>query len=103
MFNFWRKYPRRKPKESGHYLCSIFRQSTDDAHVDRTYVHRLYYDAVSDKWTDFSRQSVFEGYQVYKHCRATIQENRVYTDGLCKPGVVLAWKKLPKAYGKRRK
>lgn len=97
MFNFWRKYPRRKPKFMGYYLCTV------DAGpgVGRS-VKLLYFDD-HRKWINKDRQLALDGYQVYKHCRATIQENRVYTDGLCERDDVIAWKKLPKAYGKRRK
>lgn len=87
IFNPWRKYPKRKPKEDGWYLCTV------------PYTVRVFhYDVRKDKWTDTSRQHVFDGYVVYKCCRAPIQENRVYTDGLCERDDVVAWKKLPREY-----
>ena len=77
IFNFWRRYPRRKPKEDGFYLCTIPMGTTDG------YVRKLMYSTRTDKWTDIYRQKVFDGYVVYKVCRAPIDENRVRTDGMC--------------------
>ena len=98
IFNFWRRYPRRKPKEDGFYLCTIPMGTTDG------YVRKLMYSTRTDKWTDIYRQKVFDGYVVYKVCRAPIEENRVRTDGMCdRTDEVVAWKKIPKPYHKRRK
>ena len=98
LFNFWRRYPRRKPKEDGYYLCTIAMGETDG------YVLKLFYNTRTDKWTDIRRQKVFDGYVVYKVCRAPIEENRVYTDGMCdRTDEVVAWKQLPKAYCVKRK
>ena len=97
LFNFWRRYPRRKPKESGFYLCTI--QMDEDR-----YLLILFYSANKDKWIDIRRQKVFDGYVVYKVCRAPIEENRVYTDGLCdRTEEVIAWKRLPKIYVSKKK
>lgn len=98
IFNFWRRYPRRKPKESGFYLCTINMSDID------SYVMKLFYSPEKDKWIDIHRQKVFDGYVVYKVCRAPIEENRVYKDGLCdRTDAVIAWKRLPKAYISKKK
>lgn len=98
IFNRWRKHPKRKPKVSGYYLCTTKEQMSrvDCGYADRFILH---YDVRKDKWIDISRQSVFDGYVVYKVCRAPIEENHVYSDGLCERDDVLAWKKLPKKWG----
>ena len=88
MINLWRAYPRRKPKSDGFYLCTI--------DVGERYVTRLYFDSHNNKWVDWTRQKVFEGYVVFKPQRAPIPDNRVYTDSLCdRTEEVIAWKKLP--------
>lgn len=98
IFNFWRRYPRRKPKEDAYYLCTIGMGKTDG------YILKLFYNTRTDKWTDIRRQKVFDGYVVYKLCRAPIEENRVYTDGMCdRTDEVVAWKRLPKAYCRKIK
>lgn len=94
IFNFWRRYPRRKPKGAGYYLCTI------DNGLSR-WVTVLYFDG-RYTWIDRSRQKVFDGYQVYKVCRVPNEENRVWTDGLCEPENVVAWKRLPKGYMEKR-
>ena len=96
-FNFWRKYPKRRPKEDGYYLCTIGMEGDP-------YLLKLFYSTRKNKWIDIRRQNVFDGYVVYKVCRAPIEENRVYTDGLCdRTEEVIAWKKLPKTYISRKK
>ena len=95
-FNRWRRYPIRKPKESGWYLCTTRFQFPSELTEEKCFVHQLFYDSHSDKWIDISRQSVFEGYVVYKSCRAPIQENHVHFDSLCERDDVLAWRKIPK-------
>ena len=98
IFNLWRKYPRWKPKEQGYYLCKI----RPDLETGYSYVTRLYYNDRTKKWINNDRKSVFQGYNVYKVCRAPIAENRVYEDGLCdRTDDVIAWKKLPKVKNDR--
>ena len=103
IFNFWRKYPNRKPKESGYYLCT-----TNEEHLffydnSINFVHTLFYDKRKNTWIDISRKTVFEGYVVYKVCRAPIEENHVYSDSLCERKDVIAWKKLPVKYKEKKK
>lgn len=90
IFNFWRNYPRFKPKKEAAYLCTL-----EDGSV-----MILYYSEWVDEWIDSSRQSVFDGYQVYMSGRGQIEDTRVYSDGLCdRTRSVMAWKKLPKRKG----
>lgn len=86
IFNFWRPYPFLKPKRDGWYLCTVGDQVT-----------RLYYNEREDRWVNVSRQQVFDGYKVYKTGREPLEYNRVYTDRLCEPDDILAWKRLPKS------
>lgn len=104
VFNWWRRFPRFKPKGDGCYLCTIKTQELNDDYDYgySYYVKTLYYYPDGDFWLDTSRQSVFDGYKVYKSCRATIEENRVHTDSLCIRDDVIAWKKLPKHYKPKR-
>lgn len=98
IFNFWRRYPRRKPKEGKFYLCTI------GIGEEQGYVLKLFYSVKEDRWIDIHRQKVFDGYVVYKVCRAPIEENHVYKDGLCdRTDEVVAWRELPKAYVSRKK
>ena len=97
IFNFWRKYPKRKPKKNGYYLCTLTEISSPSMMM-------LYYKVREDKWIDISRQTVFDGYNVFKVCRAPIEENHVYFDGLCERGdEVIAWKQLSKEYRRKKK
>ena len=91
IFNFWRPFRWFKPKKDGEYLCVI------DNPYELRYVVQLSYTEYLNKWENTGRSSVFEGYKVYKHGRATIEDNRVYSDRLCdRTREVVAWKKLPK-------
>lgn len=95
--NYWRNYPRRKPKEDGFYLCTI--DMGGGIHV----VKQLWYNARTGSWINKERLSVFEGYAVFKHCRATIEENHVYTDSLCdRTEDIVHWRMLPKVKRKRK-
>ena len=98
MFNFWRPYPLLKPRKSGFYLCTVRYLETNSFVVEK-----LHYS--NGKWTNKSRQLVFEGYKVYKLDRATIEENHVYSDILSElpDETIAAWKKLPRAYDRRKK
>lgn len=98
MFNFWRPYPLLKPRRTGFYLCTVTYLETHSSTVEK-----LHYS--DGKWTNKSRQLVFDGYKVYKLGRATIEENHVYSDILSElPNeTIVAWKKLPKVYGKKNK
>ena len=97
MFNFWRNYPARKPKEDGLYLCTI------DMGAGIHLVKLLWYNDRMDKWINRDRLSVFEAYAIYKLDRATIEENRVYVDDLCeRTDDVIAWKMVPKAMTKKK-
>lgn len=91
LFNYWRNYPKRKPKEDGLYLCAV------DMGGGIYLVKQLWYNTRMDKWINKERLSVFEGYMVYKHCRATIEENHVYSDSLCeRTDEVVQWRMMPK-------
>ena len=93
ILNFWRPYPLLKPKKEGWYSC------TTNFNGHGTFVKDLYFDPIEGgKWIDQRRQTVFDGYKVYKPCREPLEYNRVHTDGLCEPEVV-AWRKQTKAYG----
>lgn len=97
MFNFWRRYPRRKPKEEGWYQCTV----QHGYGIDEPMVMDLYFWFKPDHggvWVDRRRQKVFDGYKVYQQCRAPIDDNRVFTDYLCEREDVIAWKKLPKCF-----
>ena len=92
IFSRWKPYPKRKPKKDGSYLCTI-------AYDEEQYLVKLYYDRKRDAWINRERQSVFDGYKVFKACREPIADNRVFTDSLCEPGhVVIAFRRLPKTY-----
>lgn len=93
MLNRWRKYPRRKPKEGGMYLCTVRPENSNIS-----YIKLLMYSVDEKRWIDISRRKVFDGYVVYRQCRATIPENRVYTDSLVERDDVVAWKKAPKTW-----
>lgn len=97
MFNRWRKYPRKKPKEFGWYQCTV--DCSDDRRKFK--VMDLYFDANHNLWLDLRRQNVFDGYKTYHVSRAPIEENRYWTDSLCdRTLAVVAWRKLPKPFAK---
>lgn len=91
VFNFWKRYPKRKPKDEGWYLCTMQNGRVMD----------LYYDWLLDNWIDKRRMSVFNGYKVYKSGREPFEYNRVFGDFGCIRDDVVAWKKLPKAYSRK--
>lgn len=94
LFNFWRPYPFLKPRKSGWYICTTsYSNGIGDPEVIE-----LYFSDWNSKWINKSRQTVFDGYKVYQPCRATTDENRVYTDSACERIDVISWKKLPRCY-----
>lgn len=100
MLGFWIPYPLFRPKKAAVYQCTVL--YSDDE--EKRYVIDLYFDTIEHKWVDKRRQSVFDGYKVYKSCREPMEHNRVYSDSLCERSNVVAWRKLHKPYrfGKRR-
>ena len=94
VLNFWRKYPKRKPKKEGWYQCTV----KHGFGIDKPRVMDLYFH--DGHWTDRRRKQVFEGYKVYKPSRAAIEDNRVWNDELCDRDDVIAWRRLPNAYKK---
>lgn len=98
LINLWRKYPNKKPKVSGLYLCTV-KPGVNTISRNRAVIP-LYYDAYHDTWTNKQRVNVLEGYKVYKHGRPESTETRVYSDELCDRTVdVIAWKEMTKPYG----
>lgn len=90
MFNIWRPYPLLKPKKDGWYTVTLSNGTVMD----------LYFIEWANRWMDNRRQSVFDGYKVYHSGRATIEENRVYNDGLCnRTSEVVVWKNISKPCG----
>lgn len=94
IFNFWRKYPRRKPKKSDMYQCLV--RYGLSGQVENHVILELYYSDWKDCWIDQRRSSVFSGYKVYQACRAPIEDNRVMEDSLCTRIDVIAWREMPK-------
>ena len=99
IFNFWRPTSFFRPKKDGWYQCWI--KNGEDSNYD--YVMDLYFDTLEHKWLDRRRQSVFNGYKVYKSGREPLDYNRVYTDNLCERIDVVAWKKKPIIFRFRRR
>ena len=94
IFNFWRPYPLFKPKKAGWYQCT----ASDGNGAGNPKVIDLSFREWDEKWFDLRRQSVFDGYKVYKSCRAPIDSNRVYTDSECERLDIVSWRKLPKHF-----
>lgn len=97
MFNRWRKYPKRKPKNEGRYQCIV--KYGFGGQIKNPTIIDLYWWYAPDRggvWIDRRRNNVFVGYKVYEACRAAIEENRVFGDNLCERTDVLAWRKMPK-------
>lgn len=103
LFNVWRQYPRRKPKEDGLYLCK------EIGLEGQIHINELFYRTNDDKWIEMSRQSVFDSYIVYKKANKEVYDDyipflhtnhplytRVYTDCICERYNVVAWKQLIK-------
>lgn len=98
IFNFWRPLKWFKPKKDGWYQCTARHGNG----IDQACVMDIYYNTRENKWIDRRRQDVFDGYKVYKPCRAPIDDNRVFTDGQCERIDIVAWRKLPKVYQRRK-
>lgn len=97
IFNRWRKYPRKEPKNEGWYQCTVLHGYG----LNEPRVMDLYFSFAPDIggiWIDRRRQQVFYGYKVYKPSRAPIEDNRLWKDELCERIDVVAWRKLPKVY-----
>lgn len=91
IFNFWKRYPKRAPRDYGWYLCTM----------ENGRVMELYYDWLLKEWIDKRRKSVFDGYKVYKSGKEPLDYNRVYGDVKCLRDDVVAWKELPKPYSRK--
>lgn len=103
VFNFWRKYPRRQPKQEGWYQCTV--KYGLSGKIENPMVMDLYWWHAPDRggiWVDRRRESVFDGYKVYLPNRAAIDDNRVFRDNCCERIDVIAWRKLPKVYRWRK-
>lgn len=94
MLNRWRPYPKYKPKKDGWYICSI--KYNDDE--DSEYVMDLYYYSRLDEWRDNRRLDVYNSYEVRNY-----KGEKMYRDNLCTRKDVIAFKKLPKTYKRRKK
>jgi hypothetical protein len=97
MFNKWKPYPKRKPKETGWYCCSI-RYGEDP---DEAYVMDLWWDDKKEIWKDNRRINVFEFYDVYGYGDTGTgrpEKIKLWKDHLCIRDDVIAFKKLPKIY-----
>lgn len=97
IFNRWRKYPKRKPKNEGCYQCIV--KYGLSGQIDNPIVMDLYWWYAPDRggiWIDRRRQNVFDGYKVYLSNRAPIDDNRVFQDNCSERIDVVAWRKLPK-------
>lgn len=99
IFKFWRPYPLMKPKKDGWYQCTAAHGNG----LNKSKVMDMFYRKRDDRWIDIRRQTVFDGYKVYKSCRAPIDDNRVYTDSDCERIDIIAWKPLPRCFRWRRK
>lgn len=99
IFNFWRPASFFRPKKDGWYQCWI--KNGEDSKY--WYVMDLYFDSCEKKWLDRRRQSVFNGYKVYKSGREPLDYNRVYEDSLCERDNVIAWKKMPMTFRFRKR
>lgn len=100
IFNRWKKYPKRKPKEEGWYQCTVLYGINGTANECPT-VMDLYWWNAPDRggvWLNKDRQGIFDGYKVFLPCRAPIDDNRVYTDSLCERVDVIAWRELSEPY-----
>lgn len=98
IFYPWIRYPRRKPKKDGPYLCMVSWEGI----MNESKLVILHYNVSEDKWINKQRKLVFDGYKVYKQCREPLEYNRVYEDGLCEMShVVIAYRRLPKIYGRK--
>lgn len=85
IFNFWREYPRRKPKEEARYLVRM-----DDGEL-----MVLTYIPWKGRWICWERLQVFEGYRIFKHTGTLDPDNQIYSDGLCDlTDSVVRWKKI---------
>jgi len=95
MFNFWKPFPKYKPKKSGWYQCSI-RYGEDP---DQAYVMDLYWYRYKEQWRDNRRLTIFEDYDVYtKEGKLLLCNDIISTHTLCVRKDVIAFKKLPKIY-----
>lgn len=101
LFNFWRRYPDKKPKASGFYYCSVAKWDGEDREVFLGRV--LYYKESTGKWIDSFRQSVFDQYFVYR-VEPKTEDLLLSTDCMCDwTEDVVAWKRVPRAKKIRRK
>lgn len=97
IFNRWRKYPKRKPKNEGQYQCIV--KFGFGGQIEKPTVLDLFWWYAPDRggvWIDRRRKNVFDGYKVYESCRAPIEDNRVFGDSLCERVDVVAWRKMPR-------
>lgn len=99
----WIRFDKKKPKESGWYLCTVEQGSR--------FPMLLYWEWSSGKFTDPVRQSVFNNYEVMVtkkfeegvKTEAIMPDDeymeRIYTDDACdRTKYVIAWKPEPRVF-----
>ena len=87
-FNPWRKFPNKRPKRAGWYMCTV-----EVPHTQR-YVMELWYDTYTGQWIDNIRQDVFDTYLVYSRAD---RDKQLYTLPICnRTDDVTHWKKNPR-------
>lgn len=93
---FWKKFPKKKPKKDGWYICTV------EVPGQQRYVMDLYWYSESQSFKDNRRRHVFDIYKVLGYDDETNDHtNHIFTDNLCDRTInVKAWKNTPKAYMK---
>lgn len=95
LFNFWKPFPKHKPKKNGWYICSI--RYGDEP--DQAYVMDLYWYGEVQQWRDNRALNVFTDYYVYDENGIRIsREDILSRKSLCVRTDVIAFKKVPKKY-----
>lgn len=92
----WHLFSKKKPKRNGWYLCTV------EVPNQQKYVMALYWYSASKTFSNnMIMRHVFDCYEVYGYNEKTgLRDRRLYTGDMCdRTKDVIAWKKMPKAYG----
>ena len=82
----WSKFPKKKPKKNGWYICLI--EFKVDQETYQSYVMDLYWYSDKEKFMDNRRKNVFSEYLVYNY-----ESEKIDRDHLCdRTASVVAWK-----------
>lgn len=91
LFNMWKIFSKKKPKQDGWYLCTV------ETVLGSRHVEELYWYGEIQKFKNKKIFDLINEYDVYKYNDATHKYDISVNDCI-ETNKVIAWKMKPKAY-----